>query len=53
MQEKVLSNRKNGMAMMLLFLFLYAAAVTVFVLLGKSILYSCEPRRQNQAEPEW
>ena len=32
MQEKVLSNRKNGMAMMLLFLFLYAAAVTVFVL---------------------
>ena len=32
MQEKVLSNRKNGMAMMLLFLFLYAAAVTVLVL---------------------
>ena len=32
MQEKALSNRKNGMAMMLLFLFLYAAAVTVFVL---------------------
>ena len=32
MQEKVLSNRKNGMAMMLLFLFLYAVAVTVLVL---------------------
>ncbi len=32
MQEKVLSNRKNGMAMMLLFLFLYAAAVAVLVL---------------------
>ena len=32
MQEKVLSNRKNGMAMMLLFLFLYIAAVAVLVL---------------------
>lgn len=32
MQEKVLSNRKNGMAMMLLFLLLYGAAVAVLVL---------------------
>lgn len=32
MQEKVLSNRKNGMAMMLLFLLLYVIATTVLVL---------------------
>ena len=46
MQEKVLSSKKNGMAMMILFILLYAAA-TALAIIGS--IFHCIPMLRSDS----